>query len=89
MGVLCLGAHGTWSVGGANVGEGAAVSGGKEPVWFLGRRASKEVALRGPRGEVSGGRFSGHEGGVCLVPDVRLALQEDLWVWRRDRRCRW
>ena len=44
-GVLCLGVHGTWKAGGADIGEGAAVSGRRESVWFLGRLARKEVAL--------------------------------------------
>ena len=47
MGVLCLGVHGTWKVGGADIRKGAAISGRKEPAWFLGRLKKKEVALLG------------------------------------------
>ena len=47
MGVLCLGVHGAWKVGGADIRKGAAISGRKEPAWFLGRLKRKEVALLG------------------------------------------
>ena len=48
----------------------------RSPAWKALVYAGMSFKTEDQRGEVSGGCVSGHEGGVCWVPGVRLILQE-------------